>query len=101
MIGSFHQVAKVPELQLQHQSSNEYSGLNFLYTLCKLPDHFRQVKVMNPIPSLPCSVSTQPPPTSLRSFTWVVDKDIQPATCFLNNFGIIATVVINASVICI
>ena len=26
-VGSFHQVAKVLELQLQHQSSNEYSGL--------------------------------------------------------------------------
>ena len=26
-VGSFHQVATVVELQLQHQSSNEYSGL--------------------------------------------------------------------------
>ena len=101
MIGSSPQVAKVLELQLQHQSSNEYSRLNFLYTLCKLPSCFHQVKVMSPILSLLCSVPTRPPPTSLRSFTWAVDKDIQPETCFLNNFGIIATVVINASVICI
>ena len=51
--------------------------------------------------SLPCPVATQPAPTSLRDFIWAVGKDIQPVTCFLNNFGIITTVVINASVICI
>ena len=58
MTGSSHQVANVSELQLQHQSSSEYSGLNFLDTLCKLPGCFRQVKVMSPILSWPCSVST-------------------------------------------